>query len=139
MSEGGVKYIVNRSFPSSPEMRKEALSLLLSAAMTSGRILSISEDELTLIVDEAVTNAMEHGNHWDRRKSVHVSVLIKSGYLHMVIEDEGTGFDFENQKSEFEEGNKLSSRGRGLSLIRRFCDPVWSKGGRSIDLPVRIG
>mgnify|MGYP003350775431 CR=1 FL=1 len=41
-----------------------------------------------LIVDEAVTNAMEHGNRWNEDKSVSVSVWADSSCLHIAVEDQ---------------------------------------------------
>jgi len=89
-----------------------------------------------LVVDEAVTNAMEHGNKWDPRKSIHLSIWTDSRNIHISIEDEGNGFDFSNHVSEFVKGNKLSQRGRGISIIRKFSIPAWHKSGRLIDLKI---
>ncbi|MGL4368146.1 MAG: ATP-binding protein [Spirochaetota bacterium] len=128
----------DKVFPSGREQRASALLSLFEAIAGEGVLLSLSDEELHLVVDEAVTNAMEHGNKWDPGKNIHITAGKDARFLHIVIEDEGTGFDYGNPESDFEKGNKLSHRGRGLSLIRRFCSPLWQHSGRCIDLPIRL-
>jgi len=99
---------------------------------------AMSDYELTLVIDEAITNAMEHGNNWDRNKKIYVNVWIDMNTLHLSVEDEGEGFDFEHFKSECAQGNKIARRGRGLMLINYFCAPVWKKSGRLIELSIPL-
>jgi anti-sigma regulatory factor (Ser/Thr protein kinase) len=120
------------------DQRKVILSALLEAIDNTTSKVDMTRDELLLVLDEALTNAMEHGNNWDGSKQVHLVLWLEPEYLHVLIEDEGAGFNISNSSSEFEEGNKMSHRGRGLSLIRRFCTPRWKNAGRSIDLPIKL-
>jgi anti-sigma regulatory factor (Ser/Thr protein kinase) len=99
---------------------------------------AMSDYELTLIVDEAITNAMEHGNNWDPDKMITVSARIDNKSLYISIEDEGPGFDFRNYKSECVQGNKLADRGRGLMIINHFCKPRWKKSGKLIELVIAL-
>ena len=128
----------DRFFASAMDQRKVILASLLESIDRNNVAVGMTRDELLLVLDEALTNAMEHGNNWDSSKQVHLTLWKDSRFLHVLLEDEGTGFDASNSGSEFEEGNKLSHRGRGLSLIRRFCSPLWKNAGRSIDLPIRL-
>lgn len=128
--------LLNERFGSSLDERVRVLSLVNTILKDNGIIPKISAIELALIVDEAVTNAMEHGNNWDSQKSIHLSIWTKNKNVHVSIEDEGKGFDFKNHQSEFAKGNKLSHRGRGISLIKKFCIPSWHKSGRQIDLKI---
>lgn len=133
------KIILAREYPSSLESRKVILSSLMAAIVSNKIVMMLSHDELKLVFDEAITNAMEHGNHWDSNKKIHVELRHDKEFLHLRVRDEGVGFNYLQPQSEYISGNKLSKRGRGISLIRRFCSPVWEDAGRIIDLPIRIG
>jgi anti-sigma regulatory factor (Ser/Thr protein kinase) len=130
--------LLTNNYMTSSESRVRILDEVKAAVLRGRVIPQISGEELTLIVDEAVTNAMEHGNRWDDQKTVSVSVLVDEAVLHVIIEDQGDGFDFRNNKSDFVKGNLLSQRGRGISLIRRFCSPSWTKSGRLVDLKIPL-
>jgi anti-sigma regulatory factor (Ser/Thr protein kinase) len=132
------KKIFTNNYSTSLESRVRILDEVRNAVRRGRVIPRISGEELTLIVDEAVTNAMEHGNRWDGSKTVSVTVFADETTLHIVIEDQGDGFDFRNHKSEFAKGNLLSQRGRGISLIRRFCSPSWNNSGRLVDLRIPL-
>ena len=132
------KTLLVNHYNTASESRLQILDEVRSAVLSARILMSISAEELTLILDEAVTNAMEHGNRWNESKFVSVSVWVESTVLHIAIEDQGEGFDFNNHKSDFVKGNLLSSRGRGISLISKFCSPFWSKSGRLVDLQIPL-
>ena len=128
----------DRFFTSGTDQRKVILSSVLDSIDMNGVTVLMSREELLLVLDEALTNAMEHGNNWDCSKRVHLLLWRDPSFLHILIEDEGIGFDCSKPGSEFEEGNKMSPRGRGLSLIKKFCTPLWKNSGRTIELPIRL-
>ena len=132
------KILFSNEYPSTAGHRREILKTLFSVIERSHVGTELTRDELTLVYDEAITNAMEHGNKWQTDKKVRVALWIEGSTLRLAIDDQGDGFDFTDMRTEFTEGNKLSRRGRGISLIKRFCSPLWSNGGRHIELPVRI-
>jgi len=130
--------LFSKEYPSTLDHRREILDTLFNVIEGSSIGTVLTRDELTLVYDEALTNAMEHGNQWRTDKKVIISLWRDEEMLRLAIDDQGEGFDFVNPRSEFLEGNKLSHRGRGISLIKRFCAPRWDNGGRHIELPVRI-
>lgn len=75
-----------------------------------------------LILSEAVTNAIVHGNNEDPDKSVHVKVDITDEHIAAEIKDEGGGFDPDEKKDPLKEENLLDVGGRGIFLIREFSD-----------------
>ena len=130
------RILIDENFGSSLDERAKILSLVNVILKNNGILPKISDNELALVVDEAVTNAMEHGNKWNPQKVIHLSIWVDDKNIHVSIEDEGDGFDFRNHQSEFTKGNKLSQRGRGISLIEKFCIPSWQRSGRLIDLQI---
>ncbi len=96
---------------------------------------SLSYNELCLVIDEAVTNAMEHGNHWDPEKTISVEMDHTMEGVDLTIEDQGNGFDPEEAMAFFSQSkDRLRPRGRGLIIINRFCKARWNKRGNRITL-----
>lgn len=86
---------------------------------------SLAEDPsetFKLILSEAVTNAIVHGNKEDPTKSVHVKVFISDQSISADVKDEGAGFKPEEKKNPLKEENLLDTGGRGIFLIRQFSD-----------------
>lgn len=86
---------------------------------------SLGEDPtetFKLILSEAVTNAIVHGNEENPDKSVHVRVVIKDDSISADVKDEGAGFKPEEKKDPLKEENLLDTSGRGIFLIREFSD-----------------
>ena len=79
-----------------------------------------------LMLEEAVTNAIQHGNECDTSLKVTVRIEIDGKKLTITITDQGQGFDhtkvvhpIEEEKEEFK------SSGRGIFLIRKLADQVF--------------
>ena len=53
-------------------------------------------DAMQIAFEEALTNAIVHGNNNDYNKNVNISFSIKQNMLEITIEDEGMGFNFED-------------------------------------------
>ena len=77
-----------------------------------------------LAVEEALMNAIKHGNQRDPEKSVYVNCCLNATFLRMIIEDEGEGFDPEHVPDPTLEENLELPSGRGLMLMRTFMTEV---------------
>ncbi|OQA66414.1 MAG: anti-sigma F factor [Candidatus Diapherotrites archaeon ADurb.Bin253] len=75
-----------------------------------------------LVIDELVTNAIEHGNQFDDSKKVLILYKFKESSdtvtLIIEIEDEGKGFSIEKLKVPDISGE----RGRGIFIVRKIVD-----------------
>lgn len=83
------------------------------------------EDDLHRIgmsVRETMVNAVVHGNRYNVRKKVHLSISKEGGRLIVIIGDEGEGFDPTDLPDPLAAENLLRHSGRGLLLIRAFMD-----------------
>jgi serine/threonine-protein kinase RsbW len=86
-----------------------------------------TEDDLHPIgmaVRECMVNAVVHGNRYNQRKKVHLTVIGGSDRITIVVGDEGDGFDLEALPDPLAEENLLKQSGRGLLLIRAFMDEL---------------
>jgi len=126
------------SFPSLKDSRKGIVNAVIENIQAKGLATRLSRDELYLIIDEAVTNAMEHGNKWDPEKMVSVSVTINASHLNICVSDEGGGFACTPSSNTCVETEPLTLRGRGIKIIRQFCNPRWNDRGNRIELIIDL-
>ncbi|MBS1867673.1 MAG: ATP-binding protein [Acidobacteria bacterium] len=87
---------------------------------------------------EALANAVVHGNRASPSKKVHVTCGCDSRGIHIVIADEGGGFQTDAVESPLAGENLDADHGRGIFLIRTLMDEVqFQNGGREIHMRKR--
>jgi|AntRauTorckE6833_2_1112554.scaffolds.fasta_scaffold06305_2 serine/threonine-protein kinase RsbW len=95
--------------------------------------------EMRLAVNEAVTNAIVHGNKEGEEKQVRIKALLKEDKLYVTVQDEGDGFDPEILENPLSEDNLLKESGRGIFLIKQHADEVsFLKGGTAIKMQFKL-
>ncbi|MCE9605399.1 MAG: ATP-binding protein [Planctomycetia bacterium] len=77
-----------------------------------------------LALEEALVNAVKHGNRMDEAKSVHVECKLSPERLYIRIRDEGPGFKIDDVPDCTEEENLDKCSGRGIMLMRNFMSFV---------------
>ena len=77
-----------------------------------------------LALEEALVNAVKHGNSLDPNKCVFVSYLIHERQAWIRIEDEGTGFTVDAVPDPTLPEYLERPCGRGIFLMRNFMDTV---------------
>lgn len=95
---------------------------------------------ILLALNEAVTNAIVHGNNQEEEKQVFINAVQKGTKLKISIQDEGEGFDPASLPDPLQEENLLKEGGRGVYLIEQFSDDVtYSEGGTKITIEFIVG
>ena len=79
---------------------------------------------IRLSVDEAVTNAIKHGNKQSPDKSVRVAFLLNEQIVRIEIEDQGGGFAPDDVPDPTAPENLERASGRGLMLMRQFMTRI---------------
>jgi serine/threonine-protein kinase RsbW len=103
------------------------VSPFVSAVLDKLKKLGVSEEELfdvRLCLNEALINAIKHGNKFDSNLKVEVRVEVKDGTLTMEVKDQGAGFDFTKIPNPTQEDNIHRNSGRGVFLIKKHVDRV---------------
>ncbi|MDH7598896.1 MAG: ATP-binding protein [Sedimentisphaerales bacterium] len=77
-----------------------------------------------LALEEAFSNAVEHGNRGDPNKTVRIDYAIDDKRVELRLTDQGNGFDPQKVPDPRLEENITEARGRGLLLIRAYMDQV---------------
>jgi len=117
----GAATSVERLLASSLESVDIGEGLVTEVALKAG----LEEDErhrLGMAVRESLVNAVVHGNRYDARKKVFLSVSANRERLTVTVGDEGDGFDPSALPDPLAEENLLRQSGRGLLLMQAFVD-----------------
>jgi serine/threonine-protein kinase RsbW len=88
-----------------------------------------------LAVEEAIINAIKHGNQLDRSKRIHISYCIRAEQFSIEITDEGDGFDPTEVPDPTLVENIERPCGRGLMLMRHYmCHVQYNNRGNSVSM-----
>lgn len=79
---------------------------------------------IRLALEEALVNAIKHGNQMDRNKRVHIRYRVTVERFDVHITDEGPGFDPEDVPDPTAVENLERPSGRGLMLMRHYMSEV---------------
>ncbi|HZO54692.1 MAG TPA: ATP-binding protein [Bryobacteraceae bacterium] len=117
--------IAELSLPSRLGFEKVAMSTAASVAGLMG-FSNDRVDDLKTAVAEACINAMEHGNQFQERLAVAVTLTMGRQSLEVTIEDHGTGVNWRPATPDMglKMGGAESARGMGLFLIQTLVDEV---------------
>ena len=93
---------------------------------------------IRLAFEEAITNAVKHGNGNDRSKKVRVRFGVNSEKIVIVVNDEGSGF-LPEQVPDPTKPDRLSlPDGRGIMLMRAYMNKVEYRRNGSELLLVKV-
>lgn len=95
--------------------------------------------DIKLCIEEAVRNAIVHGNRSDRRLSVTVTYGVTDDTLTISVQDEGSGYDHTEVADPTASGHILKNSGRGVYLIKKLMDTVeYNETGNRITMVKKL-
>ena len=123
MSDPSPRYSRDVSIPSdSTEARRIQEDIerqLKECAYSEREIFSVK-----LALEEALVNAIKHGNQFDRNKKVHIAYDVRPEQFDILITDEGCGFNPTEVPDPTAVENLERPCGRGLMLMRYYMNEV---------------
>ncbi|MFN0060816.1 MAG: ATP-binding protein [Planctomycetota bacterium] len=114
--------IDEREIPSDPALVTPLVVRLVQRLEAEGLIDKSKVNKTKLCLDEAITNAVVHGNQSDFSKLVHIWLFSDESSWGILIKDEGKGFDFKKVSERKPEENLWDENGRGLPLLDLYMD-----------------
>jgi serine/threonine-protein kinase RsbW len=109
---------------------RELIERLRAADWSDGEIFGIH-----LSMEEALANAIRHGNGQSLDKVVRVIVRASTDQFYAKVSDEGPGFDPSTIPDPTTDENLERPCGRGLMLMRCYMDRVvFSRTGNSVEM-----
>ncbi|XER10967.1 Anti-sigma F factor [Sporomusa aerivorans] len=85
------------------------------------QLLVTGVEPLFVAVNEAVNNAIFHGNKQDKAKKVYLAITSSPGEVRIIVRDEGGGFS----KMANAQPDELRESGRGLEIIGLCVDQYY--------------
>jgi serine/threonine-protein kinase RsbW len=123
MSHSVWSWTVERTIPSERgagrRVIEEVLGRLEQQRWTTRDVFSVR-----LALEEAIVNAIKHGNRLDGRKQVRVACKLSPDRLWIKIADEGPGFNPEKVPDPTDPANLENPGGRGIMLMRSYMTRV---------------
>ena len=112
-------------------IHKEPIMAELEAEMVARRW--VTEDELhwlLLCLDEALVNAILHGNEADETVPVDIALGTTGSRWVIRIDDRGRGFSLQEVPDQDEDDSLFLEHGRGIRLMREWLDEMsyWRNG-----------
>jgi len=134
MSDEGLRAAKDLEIPSDPaearQIQEEIERLLKVSQFTDHEIFGIK-----LALEEALVNAIKHGNHMDRTKKVRIAYRVSPDRFDVLIADEGPGFDPNEVPDPTAVENLERPCGRGLMLMRHYMSEIaFSPQGNSVSM-----
>jgi len=95
---------------------------------------------ILISLDEAVRNAIEHGNSFDAEKQVQISFVSSNGELIFSVSDQGTGFDASSISDPTDPEIELEEeQGKGLFLMKQLSDKIrFNSEGNTVSLHFKV-
>jgi serine/threonine-protein kinase RsbW len=123
-------FTIRSDFSAGHDVQKRILDAVEKAGFNSQSTFAIK-----LALEEALINAIKHGNKLDLKKNVHIEATVTPTVTEITVEDEGPGFDRDCVPDPTLEENLDKCSGRGILLIEAYMNRVeWSRGGRRVHM-----
>jgi serine/threonine-protein kinase RsbW len=126
---------IKSEYPASRDIQARILDMVKQNNFTPHSFFAIK-----LALEEAMINAIKHGNKLDSSKHVHIKVKVTPKVAEIMIEDEGPGFVRNAVPDPTLLENLEKCSGRGIMLIESYMNDVeWSNKGRRLKMLKRNG
>jgi serine/threonine-protein kinase RsbW len=122
--------------------KQESITLLENLIEEIADKHNISEDtfaNMMTCLNEAVINAIVHGNHLNEDKKVIVNADLEGKRIIWTITDEGEGFDYNNLADPTAPENLENLTGRGVFIMKHLADQcIFNSKGNEVELHFKI-
>ncbi len=120
--------------PSVISLMHTILDYLMKRVEKNG-VVSSSDSNLFVALDEAFVNAVKHGNKYDPNKFIRISAEVSSKEARFTVEDEGEGFNISEIPDPTDPENLFKTSGRGVLIIHNVMDEVhYNERGNRLEM-----
>jgi serine/threonine-protein kinase RsbW len=125
-----IRFVITAQLDNRRDVQQQILDLVQRNGFEGQEFFAIN-----LALEEALTNAIKHGNRSDPAKKVIVEARVTPKRVEVLVEDEGPGFDRKSVPDPTESQNLEKCCGRGILLIEAYMNRVsWDRGGRRLKM-----
>ena len=115
--------VERKVIPTDLKAARKVAEELLARVRTTGCGTSVLF-AVRLALEEALSNAIKHGNKYDPNKRITVSAEVAPEATAITVADEGEGFDSKSLPDPTADENLEKPGGRGIMLMRAYMDEV---------------
>ena len=134
MTETANDWTYDQRVPSDPDVCSKIIGVLLDN-LEKYKWTNKDTFGIHMAMEEAVMNAIRHGNKCAPDKEVHVLIEIKKDRFYAKITDQGDGFDPTLLPDPTADNNLEKTSGRGVMLMNNFVEEVvYNDKGNSVEL-----
>jgi len=124
--------------PSDPTFVTSVQQAVLACARQAGakgrRLFAVR-----LVLEEAIANAIKHGNGMDPAKAILTRFRIEDRTMVIEVSDEGDGFDHRQVPDPTDPRFRRRMYGRGIFFMKSYADQVeYNDCGNRVRLAVRL-
>jgi serine/threonine-protein kinase RsbW len=113
-----------RSWPSRIDLKQEIMDVLAEQLISRGWVAEADRHWIYLCLDEALVNAMLHGNEGDPALAIEVALLGDDARWALMIDDQGTGFSAANVPDHEQPQSLMLEHGRGIRIMQEWLDEL---------------
>ncbi len=130
MSDKRLRFLIPSDYPSARQVQQQIAQEMLKLGYGEHSLFATK-----LAMEEAMVNAIKHGNRLDPAKHVRVEARLNPHKVCIVVEDEGPGFCRQSVPDPREDQNLEKCCGRGILLMESYMNQVqYSHGGRRVKM-----
>ena len=128
------RVLMEDRIPSRLSLKNELIGKVLATLKKNGLAKEQQEQaRWRLCLDEALVNAIVHGNNGDPRRFVSLKLMSGRSRWAVLVEDEGEGFSERELPDAGSAHSLYSESGRGVLLMRQYADAVrYYRGGSAL-------
>jgi serine/threonine-protein kinase RsbW len=128
LNSKSLKFTIDSDFKQTHTVLEQVLSDCKHHGYDTNSVFAIK-----LALDEALINAIKHGNKLDPAKKVQIEAKIDPNKVEITVEDQGPGFHRNGVPDPTVPENICKSTGRGILLMEAYMNEVkWTKNGRRV-------
>jgi serine/threonine-protein kinase RsbW len=122
--------------------KEESITKLEDLIESLSDTYNISEDtfaNMMTCLNEALINAIKHGNKMDPDKKVIINADVDNKRIVWTVTDEGTGFDYVHLADPTAPENLENLTGRGVFIMKHLADQcIFNTLGNEVELHFKI-
>jgi len=120
----GIRNSTEMSIPSYPHLLPSAALYIVRECQWRGIEDETFLSNISICVDELLTNALMHGNELDETRKIFLAQVFDQEKVTISIEDQGKGFDYKKILSGFTENADTLPVQRGLFIVHYLMDEI---------------